>query len=142
MFVVHRHHRLPAYAVFLRRCRAARLSPVTKFPHEARGPPDSRRAAALPKEPFLPPPATTNEGLFGTSRQAADLGDDFNDFALKRVLAFAERATSAYHEAATFRKVYGPEIEDGEFPGSGLRVYVVHTIRQSGAVAITVENDR
>lgn len=58
------------------------------------------------------------------------------------MLAFAERATSAYHEAGTFRKEYGPEIEDGEFPGSGLRVYVDHTIRQSGAVAITEEYDR
>jgi hypothetical protein len=48
----------------------------------------------------------------------------------------------AYHEAATFRKEYGPEIEDGEFSGSGLRVDADHTIRQSEAVAITVEYDR
>ncbi len=58
------------------------------------------------------------------------------------MLAFAERANSAYHEAATFRKEYGPEIEDGEFSGSGLRVDADHTIRQSEAVAITVEYDR
>lgn len=63
---------------------------------------------------------------FGPSRQAAGLNDDFNDVALEQVLAHAERANSAYHEAETFRKEYGTEIEAGEFPGSGLRVYLDH----------------
>ncbi|MCF7731844.1 MAG: hypothetical protein K9N23_09155 [Akkermansiaceae bacterium] len=59
---------------------------------------------------------------FSQSRHETGLRDDFNDVALEQVLAFAERANSAYHEPETFRKEYGPEIEDGEFPGSGLRV--------------------
>lgn len=62
----------------------------------------------------------------GPSRQGEGLRDDFNDVAFEQVLAFAERANSAYHEPETFRKEYGPEIEDSEFPGSGLRVYVDH----------------
>ncbi|MCX6874463.1 MAG: lipase family protein [Verrucomicrobia bacterium] len=59
-------------------------------------------------------------------RQDKGLRDDFNDVALEQVLAFGERANSAYHDPETFRKEYGPEIEDGEFSGSGLRVYVDH----------------
>jgi len=61
--------------------------------------------------------------LFGPARQDQGFSDDFNDLKLEQVLAFAERANSAYHEAATFRKEYGPQVDAGEFPGSGLRVY-------------------
>ena len=64
--------------------------------------------------------------LFGPPRQDEGLGDDFNDVKLEQVIAFAERANSAYHEAATFRKEYGTQVDAGEFPGSGLRVYLDH----------------
>lgn len=61
---------------------------------------------------------------FGPPRQELGLRDDFEDVALARVIDFAERSNSAYHEAATFRKEYGPNAQAGEFPGSGLRVFV------------------
>ncbi|MCX6877338.1 MAG: lipase family protein [Verrucomicrobia bacterium] len=64
--------------------------------------------------------------LFGPARQDEGFSDDFNDVKLEQVIAFAERANSAYHEAATFRKEYGPQVDAGEFPGSGLRVYLDH----------------
>ena len=54
------------------------------------------------------------------------LRDDFKEVKLEQVIAFAERANSAYHEDKDFRHEYGPHIEHGEFPASGLRVYVDH----------------
>jgi hypothetical protein len=62
--------------------------------------------------------------LFVTPRQDTSDRDDFTDVKLEKVIAFAERSNSAYHEAKDFRREYGPQIEAGEFPVSGLRVYV------------------
>jgi triacylglycerol lipase len=53
------------------------------------------------------------------------LADDFKDVDLVNVIAFAERANAAYHEAKDFRHEYGPHFEEGEFPNSGLRIYIV-----------------
>ncbi len=62
--------------------------------------------------------------LLAHSRQRIGVTDDYKDVKLEQVIAFAERANSAYHEARDFRHEYGAQIEVGEFPGSGLRVYV------------------
>ncbi|MEY3894623.1 MAG: hypothetical protein RLZZ214_142, partial [Verrucomicrobiota bacterium] len=50
--------------------------------------------------------------------------DDRKDVDLENVIAFAERANAAYHEAKVFRYEYGAHVEAGEFPASGLRIYV------------------
>jgi hypothetical protein len=60
------------------------------------------------------------------SRNRNGFTDDFKDVKLDQVIAFAERANAAYHEDRDFRHEYGGQIEHGEFPGSGLRVYVDH----------------
>lgn len=52
------------------------------------------------------------------------VSDDFNDVKLEEIIAFAERSNSAYHEDKDFRHEYGPDVEHGEFPDSGLRVYL------------------
>ena len=41
------------------------------------------------------------------------------------VIAFAERANAAYHEAKDFRLEHGSHFEECEFSNSGLRVYIV-----------------
>lgn len=63
---------------------------------------------------------------FYHSLHEVGLRDDFDDVELVRIIAHAERANSAYHEAAVFGKEFGPEVDCGEFPGSGLRVYLDH----------------
>lgn len=62
--------------------------------------------------------------LFMKPGQTAGFRDDFEDVPLEQIIAFAERANSAYHEPKDFRHEYGAKIEAGEFPISGLRVYV------------------
>lgn len=62
--------------------------------------------------------------LFMHRQQRTGITDDFKDVPLEQVIAFAERANSAYHEDQDFRHEYGPHIEHGEFPVSGLRVYL------------------
>ena len=52
--------------------------------------------------------------------------DDYKDVRITQVIDFAERSNSAYHEEKDFRHEYGPHIEHGEFPASGLRVYLDH----------------
>lgn len=42
---------------------------------------------------------------------------------LDRVIAFAQRCNDCYHDHETFKREYGPHIECGEFPVSGLRIY-------------------
>ena len=58
------------------------------------------------------------------ARDMMGLRDDFVDVKLERIIAFAERSNSAYHEAKIFRHEFGEHFEDGEFPVSGLRVYL------------------
>ena len=58
------------------------------------------------------------------ARDMMGLRDDFVDVKLERILTFAERSNSAYHEARIFRHEFGEHFEDGEFPISGLRVYL------------------
>lgn len=58
------------------------------------------------------------------SRDMTGERDDFKDVKFERIMAFAERSNSAYHEARIFRHEYGEHFEDGEFPISGLRVYL------------------
>ncbi|MES2924995.1 MAG: lipase family protein [Verrucomicrobiota bacterium] len=53
------------------------------------------------------------------------IADDLKDVDLVNVIAFAERANAAYHEAKDFRHEYGPHFEEGEFPNSGLRIYII-----------------
>jgi hypothetical protein len=62
--------------------------------------------------------------LLMNPRVEVGLKDDFKDVKLERVIAFAERSNSAYHEDKDFRHEYGSHIEHGEFPASGLRVYL------------------
>ena len=57
-------------------------------------------------------------------RQQAGIIDDLADVDLEQVIAFAERANAAYHEVETFRREYGAHVQDGEFPDSGLRIYI------------------
>lgn len=57
-------------------------------------------------------------------QQTAGIRDDFRDVKLAQIIAFAERANSAYHEPKDFRHEYSPTAEVGEFPASGLRVYM------------------
>lgn len=65
-------------------------------------------------------------GVVLLMRPRLDVGlkDDFKDVKLEQVIAFAERSNSAYHEDKDFRHEYGAHIEHGEFPASGLRVYL------------------
>lgn len=68
-------------------------------------------------------------GVFGViayfeRRSENGLTDDFKDVDLPQIIAFAERANAAYHEAKVFRYEYGAHAEDGEFPVSGLRIYL------------------
>ncbi|MES2659086.1 MAG: lipase family protein [Verrucomicrobiota bacterium] len=58
------------------------------------------------------------------NREMAGIEDDFKDVKLEEIIAFAERSNSAYHEAKIFRHEFGAHFEDGEFPISGLRVYL------------------
>ena len=62
--------------------------------------------------------------LFRHPRKLTAVADDFNGVKLEQIIAFAERSNSAYHEDKDFRHEYGPDVEHGEFPVSGLRVYV------------------
>lgn len=62
--------------------------------------------------------------LLRNYRQTAGARDDFRDVQLEQIIAFAERANSAYHELKDFRREYGPGADVGEFPVSGLRVYM------------------
>jgi hypothetical protein len=50
------------------------------------------------------------------SRQRIGITDDFKDVKLEQVIAFAERANSAYHEDKDFRHEYGPRIVHDEDP--------------------------
>ena len=52
------------------------------------------------------------------------IAEDFKDVDFPNIIAFAERANAAYHEAKVFRFEYGSHAEDGEFPISGLRIYL------------------
>jgi len=52
------------------------------------------------------------------------IADDKKDVDLVNVIAFAERANAAYHEAKIFRYEYGTQVAAGEFPNSGLRIYL------------------
>jgi triacylglycerol lipase len=62
--------------------------------------------------------------LFRHPGKLTGAADDFNDVKLEQIIAFAERSNSAYHEEKDFRHEYGLDVEHGEFPVSGLRVYV------------------
>ncbi|MES2476969.1 MAG: lipase family protein [Verrucomicrobiota bacterium] len=57
-------------------------------------------------------------------REMAGIEDDFKDVKLEEIIVFAERSNSAYHEAKIFRHEFGAHFDDGEFPISGLRVYL------------------
>ena len=48
--------------------------------------------------------------------QTAGVTDDFKDAQLERIIAFAERSNSAYHELHDFRREYGSTAEVGELP--------------------------
>ncbi len=50
--------------------------------------------------------------------------DDFENVDLLNVISFAERSNAAYHEEKIFRHEYGGHVEAGEFPTTGLRVYI------------------
>lgn len=52
------------------------------------------------------------------------LADDLKDVDLANVIAFAQRANDAYHEEKIFRHEYGDQTDYGEFPISGLRIYI------------------
>jgi hypothetical protein len=43
---------------------------------------------------------------------------------LDRLIEFAQRCNDCYHDHQSFRRVYGPHVEVGEFPVSGLRIYI------------------
>ena len=43
---------------------------------------------------------------------------------LDRVIAFAQRCNDCYHDHETFKREYGSQVEAGEFPVSGLRIYL------------------
>lgn len=57
--------------------------------------------------------------------------DDLKDVDLANVIAFAQRANDAYHEEKIFRHEYGDQTEYGEFPVSGLRIYINHDPKDS-----------
>lgn len=52
----------------------------------------------------------------------AELADGEVD--LERLIRFAQRCNDSYHEHHVFRREYGDHIEIGEFPASGLRIYL------------------
>lgn len=56
---------------------------------------------------------------------------------LDRVLEFAQRCNDCYHDHETFRRAYGAHVEVGEFPVSGLRIYL-DTAPQGGAQWVMV----
>jgi hypothetical protein len=43
---------------------------------------------------------------------------------LDRMIEFAQRCNDCYHDHETFKREYGPQVEVGEFPVSGLRIYL------------------
>ncbi len=43
---------------------------------------------------------------------------------LDRVIAFAQRCNDCYHDHESFKQEYGAQVEAGEFPVSGLRIYL------------------
>lgn len=43
---------------------------------------------------------------------------------LDRLIDFAQRCNDCYHDHDTFKSEYGPQVELGEFPVSGLRIYL------------------
>ncbi len=55
------------------------------------------------------------------SPQAEMDGDNVD---LDRMIAFAQRCNDCYHDHETFKREYGPQVELGEFPVSGLRIYL------------------
>jgi hypothetical protein len=57
----------------------------------------------------------------GRSLQAAV---DRSKIDLVRVIDFAQRCNDCYHDHETFKHEYGPQVELGEFPVSGLRIYL------------------
>ncbi|MEO5916412.1 MAG: lipase family protein [Luteolibacter sp.] len=65
-------------------------------------------------------------GIIWWVQPLKDIGiaDDFSDVDLETVSAFAERSNAAYHEEKIFRHEYGEQVEAGEFPNTGLRVYI------------------
>ncbi len=58
---------------------------------------------------------------FGQSPQAEV---DHSRIDLDQMIAFAQRCNDCYHDHETFRREYGPQVEIGEFPVSGLRIYL------------------
>jgi triacylglycerol lipase len=62
--------------------------------------------------------------FFPGARSDDGIADDRKDVDLVNVIAFAERANAAYHEAKIFRHEYGAQVAAGEFPNSGLRIYL------------------
>ncbi len=65
--------------------------------------------------------AVTASLWFGQSPQAEV---DRSRIDLDRMIAFAQRCNDCYHDHETFRREYGPQVEVGEFPVSGLRIYL------------------
>lgn len=49
---------------------------------------------------------------------------DSSSVDLDRVIEFARRCNDCYHDHETFKGEYGPQVELGEFPVSGLRIYL------------------
>ena len=43
---------------------------------------------------------------------------------LDRLIEFAQRCNDCYHDHETFKREYGAQVEVGEFPVSGLRIYL------------------
>jgi hypothetical protein len=48
---------------------------------------------------------------------------DMDSAQLDRVIQSAQRCNDAYHDHDTFRREYGSQVQAGEFPKSGLRIY-------------------
>jgi hypothetical protein len=56
---------------------------------------------------------------FGKTPQAVV---DHTKIDLDRMIDSAQRCNDSYHDHETFRREYGPQVEIGEFPVSGLRI--------------------
>jgi len=62
--------------------------------------------------------------LFWRTGQDTGFADDFKDVNIEQIIEFAQRSNSAYHEPRVYQHEYGGHVEDGEFPATGLRVYL------------------
>ena len=58
------------------------------------------------------------------SSQSPQQALDYDALDLDRVIAFAQRCNDCYHDHETFKREYGTQVEVGEFPVSGLRIYL------------------